>query len=130
MYESPINAYFGEVETKFNGAVFKAIQSVGIDVNKDELIKALAYDREQYERGYHDGLMFHPAIITNADRIRAMTDEELAVWIHDQIIDRNVGIPLLLFFFCRCRRDSGFHLHSSLLLVCFLPPNTHRPLAE
>ena len=81
MYESPINAYFGEVETKFNGAVFKAIQSVGIDVNKDELIKALAYDREQYERGYHDGLMFHPAIITNADRIRAMTDEELAEFI-------------------------------------------------
>ena len=31
--------------------------------------------------------------VTNADRIRAMTDEELAVWIHDQIIDRNVGIP-------------------------------------
>ena len=78
MYESPINVYFGEVETQFDGAVFKAIQSVGIDVNKDELIKALAYDREQYERGYHDGLMFHPAIITNADRIRAMTDEELA----------------------------------------------------
>ena len=78
MYESPINVYFGEIETQFDGAVFKAVQSVGIDVNKDELIKALAYDREQYERGYNDGLMFHPAIITNADRIRAMTDEELA----------------------------------------------------
>lgn len=30
---------------------------------------------------------------TNADRIRAMTDEELAVWIRDQIIDRNIGVP-------------------------------------
>lgn len=30
---------------------------------------------------------------TNADRIRAMTDEELAEWIRDQIIDRNIGIP-------------------------------------
>ena len=31
--------------------------------------------------------------MTNADRIRSMTDEELAEWIHDQIIDRNIGIP-------------------------------------
>ena len=31
--------------------------------------------------------------ITNADRIRAMTDEELAEFIRDQIIDRNMGIP-------------------------------------
>ena len=30
---------------------------------------------------------------TNADRIRSMTDEELAVFIRDQIIDRNIGIP-------------------------------------
>ena len=30
---------------------------------------------------------------TNADRIRAMTNEELAEWIRDQIIDRNIGIP-------------------------------------
>lgn len=30
---------------------------------------------------------------THADRIRAMSDEELARFIHDQIIDRNIGIP-------------------------------------
>lgn len=30
---------------------------------------------------------------TNADRLRSMTDEELAEWIRDQIIDRNIGIP-------------------------------------
>lgn len=29
---------------------------------------------------------------TNADRIRSMTDEELAEFIRDQIIDRNIGI--------------------------------------
>lgn len=31
--------------------------------------------------------------ITNADRIRSMSDEELAEFIRDQIIDRNIGIP-------------------------------------
>lgn len=30
---------------------------------------------------------------TNADRLRQMSDEELAVFIRDQIIDRNIGIP-------------------------------------
>ena len=83
MYESPINAYFGEVKTQFDGAVFKAVQSVGIDVKKDELIKALAYDRDQYERGYYDGLMFRPLAVTNGDKIRAMTDEELADFLCD-----------------------------------------------
>ena len=29
---------------------------------------------------------------SRADRIRAMADEELANFIHDQIIDRNIGI--------------------------------------
>jgi len=31
--------------------------------------------------------------ITNGDIIRGMTDEELAMFIRDQIIDRNIGIP-------------------------------------
>lgn len=37
--------------------------------------------------------MFNPKTMTNADKIRGMTDEELAKWIRDQIIDRNIGIP-------------------------------------
>ena len=39
------------------------------------------------------GTHFTPRKITNAQRIRTMTDEELAEWIRDQIIDRNIGIP-------------------------------------
>ena len=35
---------------------------------------------------------------TNADRIRRMTDEELAEFICYQIIDRNIGIPLETWF--------------------------------
>lgn len=31
---------------------------------------------------------------TNADRIRSMTDEELAGFISMQIIDRNIGVPV------------------------------------
>lgn len=32
-----------------------AVQRVGVNVDKDELIKALQYDRGQYDKGYADG---------------------------------------------------------------------------
>lgn len=33
-------------------------------------------------------------VATNADRIRAMSDEELAEFISNQIIDQNIGVPV------------------------------------
>ena len=39
----------------FDDMVFEAVAEVGIEVDRDELIKALAYDRGQYEKGYGDG---------------------------------------------------------------------------
>ena len=45
----------------------QAIQKVGIKVDKDELVKALAYDRRQYEKGYADGVMaFAEGLIAQA----------------------------------------------------------------
>ena len=35
--------------------IMKTVISYDINVDKAELIKALAYDREQYEKGYADG---------------------------------------------------------------------------
>lgn len=54
MWESPINAIYEAQQNAFDGAVLSAVMKVGIDVNKEELIKALAYDRQQYEKGYAD----------------------------------------------------------------------------
>lgn len=59
MYESPINLIVSDITTKVNDEmehqVFTAIQHLGIDVNKEELVKALNYDRDQYRKGYEDG---------------------------------------------------------------------------
>ena len=35
--------------------IYQAILSYGITVDKDELLRALKYDRNQYEKGYADG---------------------------------------------------------------------------
>ena len=55
MYKSPIEVIYGQVKTQMEGDIFKAVQNYGINVDKDELIKALAYDRNQYDKGYTDG---------------------------------------------------------------------------
>lgn len=54
-YYSPIEVIRREMQTKFENDVYSAVQQYGIVVDKDELIKALQYDRGQYEKGYADG---------------------------------------------------------------------------
>lgn len=54
-YQSPIEAFYSDIEYRFEDAVFKAIQKVDIKVDRNELIKALKYDRAQYDKGYADG---------------------------------------------------------------------------
>lgn len=37
--------------------VYEAFGKVGININEKELVKALQYDRGQYEKGYTDGVL-------------------------------------------------------------------------
>lgn len=59
-YESPIKVIYDdfvkEVTRKFDDTVIAACQNVNIVVDKEELAKALAYDRKQYEKGYQEGV--------------------------------------------------------------------------
>lgn len=59
MYVSPIEKIYGELQTQMaqedENMVMKAIREVGINVDKEELIKTLQYDRKQYTKGYSDG---------------------------------------------------------------------------
>lgn len=54
MYESPIKVFQGNLEMQFEGEILKAVQRADITVDKDELIRALRYDREQYQKGFDD----------------------------------------------------------------------------
>lgn len=54
MYESPIKVVQGELETQLEGEILKAVHRVGVTVDRDELIRALRYDREQYQKGFDD----------------------------------------------------------------------------
>lgn len=53
-YESPVRLIASQFETKIENDVMSVIQNYDIQVDKDELIKALNYDRQQYDKGYRD----------------------------------------------------------------------------
>lgn len=59
MYESPIRLLVQQVETSVREQqekqIFEAVQKCIADVDREQLIKALAYDRYQYSKGYADG---------------------------------------------------------------------------
>ena len=70
MYKSPIQIYTDRIieptKSKFDEQCMKAVVNVGIDVDKDELIKALKYDRNQYEKGYQDCTEEHVKVLEKA----------------------------------------------------------------
>ncbi len=59
MYKSPIDLTISAIQMGIvknqEEQIMRAIQNVGVNVDKKELIKALNYDRQQYEKGYCDG---------------------------------------------------------------------------
>ena len=82
-YESPIELFQTEpileqIKSETDAYILKSVWKFGVNVHKDELIKALAYDRDQYDKGFHDGRMYQPPVMTNADLCRSYSDEQLA----------------------------------------------------
>lgn len=64
-YNSPINVisqmvdeHIKEMQKQEETAIMAEItRKIGVDIDKDELIRALNYDRNQYEKGFFDGMM-------------------------------------------------------------------------
>ena len=59
-WESPITKIYGEIRNEIvrydeENCIFSIEQAIGYKVDKEELVKALQYDREQYDKGYEDG---------------------------------------------------------------------------
>ena len=55
MYKSPIEVITTQLNSQIENEVLKAVQNIAVNIDKDELLKALQYDRNQYEQGYIDG---------------------------------------------------------------------------
>ena len=53
-YQSPIDVIMGEMKIQRENEICKAVQNVGVTVDRNELLRALQYDRGQYQKGYID----------------------------------------------------------------------------
>ena len=62
-YESPITLLQQEVsniknkvDKELRNGIARAVTKYAVDINEEELIRALKYDREQYSKGFKDAL--------------------------------------------------------------------------
>ena len=59
MYECPIAIFQNRMEHNIresvDGTIYEAVLKIGVHVDRDELLRALRYDRDQYAKGYEDG---------------------------------------------------------------------------
>lgn len=96
MYESPITLISGEIQFSLEDGVYKAVRQTGVVVDKDELIKALKYDRGQYEKGYAD----------------AKAERKKGKWLsHYDYCKRKGCAPsgLIAFWWCdQCEREARY----------------------
>ena len=81
-YQSPISQIYKDVEYKFKedmeNKTMEAIHHFGISVDKEELIKALQYDRNQYDKGYSDG---RASMVEEFESLKAEMEDKLEPFI-------------------------------------------------
>lgn len=96
MYESPINAIMGEMQLAYEGEILKAVRKCNIIVDKEELVKALNYDRDQYKKGYEDGKKAAQQWITCSERLPNSNGCYL-VW-RPHFFGGEIGMPSICYF--------------------------------
>lgn len=105
-YKSPIEIIHSQMEIQYENDIYSAVQKVGINVDKDELVKALEYDRNQYQKGYEDA----KTLYENTQPYK-FEDLEINMFVFDLVknrvnkiietFDADCGIPYL-------KLDDGF----------------------
>ena len=56
MYSDPVHEFATKMNNDLEEQIMVEIARVGINVNKEELVKALQYDRDQYAKGWNDSI--------------------------------------------------------------------------
>lgn len=91
-YQSPVEIINGGWQTKFEDGIYETILNYGVSVDKDELVKALQYDRGQYEKGFADGCKASYKVAVSA--LAKDIFEEIDYEIEQAIIGNQKLIPI------------------------------------
>lgn len=109
MYKSPIELIISEMQTNLveekERRILKGVQNIGINVDKDELVKALAYDRDQYKKGYAD----RDDEIVRCKDCKHRQEDECPMFFEEQIdIDEGDGYHDTDYIYHDYTRDDGY----------------------
>ena len=101
-WESPITKVFSDIQNQIlkqdeENTMFAIKQAIGYEVDKEELIKALQYDREQYDKGYRDGV--REAFKAELEEIKAELEKPKVIgmdffdglYYAEEIIDKHIS---------------------------------------
>ena len=95
MYESPltvVESIASQITKQEEDRAFYEIkQAVGYDIDKQEFIKALQYDRNQYQKGYADAM----AVL---EEIKADIDAKQYSYMADKDYDEGIRFGLMLAY--------------------------------
>lgn len=90
MYKSPIEIIATPLQiqrdTQCENEIVRAVQNIGVNVDKAELKRALQYDRNQYNEGYKDGVREFAARLKARQQLMAKSvycEPEKAVTLED-----------------------------------------------
>lgn len=73
-YKSPIEIIATQWRTECENGTLRVVREYFPSIDKDELIKALEYDRDQYDKGYADGVK------DMADKLKKWVIESSNYW--------------------------------------------------
>ena len=93
MYISPIEIKPSDYLATMEKNVVKVVQHYGIAVERDELIRALRYDREQYDRGYEDGIANVPRWIPCEEALPKENGHYLVTF-HQTATEEDLGFDM------------------------------------
>ena len=75
-YKSPIEVIAEEARLMQEDNVVRAVQSYGIKVDKQRLIKALEFDLDQYKAGYKDAIKDMQSFLKGLDNYGIIESED------------------------------------------------------
>ena len=83
-WKSPIDLtmFTEEFATKIHddqtGCIIEACMKMGINIDKEELLRALQYDRGQYEKGFVDGIKARDEEIVRCKDCKHLSEDRIA----------------------------------------------------
>lgn len=94
-WESPITKIYGDIRNEIvrkdeENCIFAIEQAIGYKVDKEELIKALQYDREQYDKGYRDGVK--ETLVEELEKIREEIEKDQEQMANENDFGRYYGM--------------------------------------